>query len=125
MSYTIAWDNRGVVWTFYGVLTCDDVVQANLDIYGDSRFDELRYQVVDISDVERFDVSADAMEVAASMDEVASLSNPHLVVAVVATGEEGVAVAEMYLADMKDTSWEVRIFPSMADAGAWIQSTVE
>ncbi|MGE4299309.1 MAG: hypothetical protein AB7E47_14930 [Desulfovibrionaceae bacterium] len=122
MPYDIAWEPNGVVWTFHGVLTGVETRQANLDIYGDSRFDGLRYQIVDLLHVERFAVTSDALDESAALDEVASFTNPRLVVAVVAAEEEAISIAEMYQSAMKASCWEVQIFPSMGEARDWIYS---
>ena len=94
--YEINWKTKGVAWTFHGTLTGQEAIQANKDIYGDPRFDDLRYQVVDISKVERFDIPDEDMEATAAMDEAATITSPRLAVAVIATEEEAVAVAESY-----------------------------
>ncbi|WP_316899088.1 hypothetical protein [Pseudodesulfovibrio indicus] len=122
MAYTITWRAAGVVWTFHGLLTNEDVIQANLDIYGDRRFDDLSYQIVDTTRVERFDASPEAMEEAASMDEAASLHNAHLLVAVVANSAAALEVAQHYESAMKMSPWRIGIFRSMEDAENWLGS---
>ncbi len=123
MPYSISWKPDGIIWTFHHILTNDDVIQANLDIYGDPRFDDLRYQIVDISDVRQFHVTNEVFDEAAAMDEAAALSNPNLVVAVVATSEEAVNVAETYEAAMNSSRWKVRTFCSMKEAEQWVRSS--
>lgn len=122
MAYRIIWQPRGVIWTFYDALTSEDAIQANLDIYGDPRFDDLRYQIVDISGVKEFKATSDAMEETAAMDEAASLHNPHQIVAVVVNEGDASEMAEMYKSAMKDSPWKVAIFSSMEDAEQWIHS---
>lgn len=121
MPYSITWKDDGIVWTFHGVLTGGDAIQANLDIYGDPRFDELRYQIVDMSGVEAFAIATEDLETAAAMDDAATRSNPRLVVAVIATTREALEVAETYRAAMCSTSWQISIFSSMAGAEKWLR----
>ena len=121
MPYEIRWMTDGVLWTFSGVLTGGDAIQANLDIYGDPRFDDLAYQIVDISNVEQFKLESDELETTAAMDEAAALSNPRLIVAVVAPEGEALQVAETYRSAMRPSSWKVEIFPTMAEATAWVR----
>ncbi len=120
MPYEITWKTEGILWTFHGSLTGEDAIQANLDIYGDPRFDDLRYQIVDISKVEQFDIPSESLETAAAMDEAAALNNPRLVVAVVAPEGEALRVAEMYKSAMRSSSWKVEIFCSMEEAREWV-----
>lgn len=125
MPYRINWKTKGVAWTFHGTLTGQEAIQANKDIYGDPRFDDLRYQVVDISKVERFDIPDEDMEATAAMDEAATITSPRLAVAVIATEEEAVAVAESYKSAMSETTWEVEVFNCLEDAAEWIRDSCE
>ena len=121
MPYKITWETGGVLWSFHGTLTGEDALQANLDIYGDPRFDDLFYQIVDISGVERFAASSEDLEAAAAMDDAATISNPRLVVAVVAATSEAVQVAEAYAAAMTTSCWKIRVFCSMEEARQWVR----
>lgn len=120
MPYKITWKPRGVIWTFYNSITSHEAMQANLDIYGDPRFDDLLYQIVDISAVDKFDVIDEDLDTAAALDHAATLSNSRLVVAIVATKKEAIEVAKLYEAGMRDSSWKVRVFCSIEDARKWI-----
>lgn len=122
MAYKIKWLAEGVLWTFHGTLSSEDAIQANLDIYGDSRFDDLRYQIVDISKVEQFKATEEAMTETAAMDEAASLNNPRLIIAVVAKKVEAIKIAELYKSAMKNSPWEVAIFDSMDESEKWVNS---
>jgi len=120
MPYNITWNADGVVWTFYDTLTGQDAIQANLDIYGYRRFDELLYSIVDLSKVRNFEVAVDDLEAAAALDEAATSFNPRLLVAVIAPGEEAVKVAQSYKSAMAEAKWKVEIFGTMRDAEEWI-----
>lgn len=122
MPYEISWEPHGIVWTFHGELTGEDATQANLDIYGDPRFDTLRYQIVDILGVEHFNLTKDIMDESASLDEAATFTKPHLVVAVIAATREAIEVAKMYQSAMTTASWKVQVFPNMEEARSWICS---
>ena len=60
MSYETIWEEKGIYWKYKGILTGDDLLQSNVAIYGDARFDKLRYQLIDMLDVETFDVDTEA-----------------------------------------------------------------
>ncbi len=123
MPYHIQWEDNGIVWTFFGVVTGEETTQANLEIYGDPRFGDLLYQIVDITNVEQFDLTSDDLDESAALDEASSLSNLRIVVAVVAAADEAVEIALLYQAAMNQASWTVEIFPTMEDAKEWIRST--
>jgi len=121
MPYKISWKPKGVIWAFHGTITGQDGIKANQDIYGDPRFDDLRYGIVDLSKAKQFNLSAEDVEIAAALDEAATLSNPRIVVAIVAAEKEALKFAELYKSAMSNTNWKVGIFPSMEDAEDWVR----
>jgi len=125
MSYKITWEPKGVIWTFHDTLTGQEAIEASMSIYGDPRFDDLRYGIIDISKVEQFKIADEALETAAAMDEAATLTNPRLVVAVVAAGKDAVAVGEVYKSAMSETSWKVEIFDTMNEAEEWTRHSCD
>ncbi len=122
MTYETIWEEKGIYWKFQGVLTGDELLQSNMNIYGDSRFDKLRYQLIDMLDVESFDVDPAAMEEVTAMDEAASQTNPSLVVAVVSTHIQAKRLVELYETTTGGAPWETDIFESVEAARAWITS---
>jgi hypothetical protein len=85
MPYTTHWEDRGIRWVFTGVLTNEELLNANLDIYDDPRFMEMRYQVVDFLQVTNFNVTPEVVREIGILDEKASQRNPDVKVAVIAT----------------------------------------
>jgi hypothetical protein len=122
MPHEAIWEDRGIYWKFTGILTGDDLRQSNTSIYGDSRFDKLRYQLVDMLDVESFDVDTEAMEEVTAMDAAASQTNPRLIVAVVATQIQAKRLVELYETTIGNAPWETAMFETVEDARAWITS---
>lgn len=122
MPYESIWEKKGIHWKYSGTLTGEELLQSNMDIYGDPRFDSLRYQIVDLLGVESFDVSAESMEEVTLMDVGASTTNPRLVVAVVATDTQGQRLEELYDTVAGGAAWEAEVFESLEEARVWITS---
>lgn len=120
MPYQIIWSEDGVEWTYSGVLTGTEIIQSNEAIYGDPRFDDLRYQIVDFTEVETFEVSEQDMKRMAYYDRVAARSNPRIRLAVIAPEATGRSVAETYEKHNQEPGWEQRIFETRAEARAWL-----
>jgi hypothetical protein len=57
MPYTTTWEDHGVIWNYSGFLTGNELLHSNLEIFGDERFDDLRYQIVDLTAIEGMDVT--------------------------------------------------------------------
>ncbi len=57
MKENITWVTRGVLVTLSEQLDGDEFFQVNEKVYGDSRFDNLRYQLWDFTKVTEFNVN--------------------------------------------------------------------
>ncbi len=103
-------------------MTGDDLLQSNVSIYGGSRFDKLRYQLIDMLDIESFDFDSEATAEITAMDVGASQTNPRLIVAVVATHVQAKRLVELYETTTGGAPWETELFESVEEARAWITS---
>ena len=125
MSYTTEWEKNGVVWRYSDVVNGEELIKSNLEIYGDERFDIMKYQIVDLIDVNTFQVTRDEMLKMAAYDKAAALSNPRVKVAIVATIPAIKTLTELYEAANIESPWETRVFDSIADARAWVSPVHE
>ena len=120
MSYQTIWTDRGVEWIYHGTVTGKEIIQSNEEIYGDPRFDDLRYQLVDLTQVERFEVSDKEMRQMAYLDAAAARTNPRIRLAVIATGESGRSVFDAYAKNIKNPVWKHELFSSRKNAEDWL-----
>jgi len=120
MPYATTWEESGVLWTFRGTVTGDEILRANQEIYRDPRFDRLNYQIVDLTAVERFDVTEDDMALIAINDRAAARSKPSVRVAIAAADEIIKDLSAFYDAVMVGSPWHQRIFDSMSEAREWL-----
>lgn len=120
MPYATEWETRGVVWRFWGVVTGDELLQSNHEIYGDERFDRLAYQIVDLTRVEQFAVSEDDMLVMAASDRAAALSNGNIHVAVAAKNADVKRLSAIYEAASVRSPWVQRVFETVEEARRWV-----
>lgn len=124
MAYTTLWEKNSVTWKFFGNVKADELMRSNMEIYGDPRFDDLHYQIVDLRDIYSLqEVSPErslaVVQEVASCDAAAARSNPNIKVAIIADGETLEALASLYSFELSESPWQVKIFPTMADARAW------
>lgn len=52
MAFELQWTKACVEWRYTGLLTGSEVIESNNLIYGDARFDDLHYQIVDLTGVD-------------------------------------------------------------------------
>jgi hypothetical protein len=121
MPYTIEWRRQGLIWRFEGVVTSEEALQSNQELYGDDRFDLARYQVADFSAVERIEFTPSVVKQIAYLDRAAAISNPRLKVAIVASPEILEEYMKVYEAYAPATQWKVRLCETRDDAEAWLR----
>ena len=112
--------NKGVVITFSGVVDGEELFQAAEEIYGDERFDNIRYQIFNFTKVTEFKVDVDWVTKIAAWDKAAALSNPHMKIATVATDEKIQMLESLYRAESLESPWKIRLFTSIDEAQKWI-----
>ena len=123
MPYTTEWEDHGVYWRYWGIVSGKELINSNLDIYGDERFDRMKYQIVDLTRVSSFNVTRDDMLKVAAYDRAAALSNPRVKVAVIAQSTAIKSLTTLYDAENIESPWETRLFDTLDQARSWAEST--
>lgn len=119
MGYEVLWEPRGVVKRFHGHVSREDMLEPVIRIAADMRFDTLRYVINDLLDVRSIDfTAADVTEIAA-LDMAGSLSNPRIVVAVVATLPAILELVPVY-AEPGTHGFPTACFATVAEARHWV-----
>jgi hypothetical protein len=124
MPYRTVWEPEGVLWRFWGAATGQELLQSNLDIYGDSRFDDIRYEICDFLDVTTIDLDERDLRKVAHLDLAAAKTNPRIKVAVVTNRDLIKGYTNMYAAYVGQSPWETQFFATMAEARDWIDADV-
>lgn len=122
MPYKIEWNAETVIWTYTGRLTGEELLQSNMDIYGDERFDDLRYQIVDLRAVDEFVVDEHHMRKIAHLDRAAAYTNPRIRVAVVTSDQKGESMTDTYIEQSPEAHWPTQTFYDFDQAIRWVQS---
>lgn len=126
MPYTTTWEAHGVVWNYSGTLTGNELLQSNLEIFGDERFDDIRYQIVDLTAVNAMEVTGKHMRKIAHLDMAAARTNPRVRVAVVTTSEGGIDITDIYNQYTAEKSpWQTKIFSTREAAEAWVSQSAQ
>lgn len=118
MPYTLEWEPRGVYWEYSGDVSGAEIIEASTAIYGDPRFDDLKYKLVNFLNISNLDVRKMDVEIIASQHKAASLSNPHIKTAIVIS--EPAPLLGVFIAQLSKSPWEVKAFESLAEARAWV-----
>ena len=118
-------DGKGVLITWVGAITGDEIKEINVFIYNKERLDKLRYQIWDFSRADRLNISIKDIREIAMQDKIAAQTNPDQVVAIV--GSEGFFNGYDRIFHIYEEIWsgyQSRTFASVAKARKWIASLV-
>lgn len=119
MPHQNQWETNGLYRHFSGIVGSREIINANLILHGDPRFTELQYVINDFTQTKEFDAThADVTKIVA-FDNVASVSNKRLKIAIIATLEPLLNWINLYLEQMKDQAYECKIFDNATDAYEW------
>jgi hypothetical protein len=120
MAWEVIWEPRGVWRVFSGTLELGDLLSSVDVVQKDGRYDSLRYSINDFLAVDHFH---DPEGITRGVDQVlgqaigGSFSNSNLVMAIVATRPEIVAVAQIFLGGVP---YPVRLFSTVEAAREWV-----
>ncbi len=124
MAYTIRWARHGLIWTYSGVLTGEELIKSNLEIYADPRFAQLHYQIVDLRAVREFKVLPKHMRRIAELDAAANDLNRRIRVAVVTNEVTGAHMNRSYDENSPEPHWETRVFKDYGEADVWTHELI-
>jgi len=122
MSNEILWEEQGACWRFYGNVSLQDIQKIHSAFFGDARFDDQKYLIVDFGGAEKVDVSKDEPVVFAAIDTVAAKSNPYMHLAVVAKTKEIKELVSIYVTN---SPWETKVFENIEDARIRIKEKIK
>jgi hypothetical protein len=114
-------DGCGVDWIANGVVTGEEIKNANRMIYSGERLSRMKYQLLDYTDVTEFDVSNEDIVEAAKQDIEASRTNPNILIAYVGADPLGYGLGRMWEAYVERSGFETRAFKDREEALAWIK----
>jgi hypothetical protein len=126
VSITITDGGLGVVLIAEGVLSFQEVLQANENFFKEhaQEFLHCRYWFADYSQVEQTDVDFAQIRNLAAMHINVSKQNPHLIVAVYSSADFIFGMARMWESFAAETGWATQVFRSADEAKAWIRASV-
>lgn len=123
MSYRINWGKRYVIFEYYGDVTAHDILESNQIVYGDERFDSLRWELVCFDEAESISFEQVSIRIVAHMDHGAAISNPNITVIFVGTSETLNQVNRCYAQVDGPRKWPVKTCETREQAIALMESS--
>ena len=110
MTVKNQWNNKSLYRNFHDTTSGEEIIDSNLALHGDSRFDDLKYIINDFSEVKHFTVTDIDISLIANIDNVGVLSNRRLKIAIVATDKALLAWVDLYCKRMDTSPYQCKIF---------------
>jgi hypothetical protein len=120
MSYRACWDDYGVRFEFYDVLTAQDLMGSSKELVEDPRFENIAYELGNFHNVKSVEVSSTTVRHMAKIDLAASKRNPNLKIALVVDSMLMLSLTRMWELSGGGKIWEARIFDNEEAAKLWI-----
>lgn len=118
MAYELVWEINGLYWKYSGRVIGSEIIEASTSIYGDERFDMLKYKFVDFLDVETIEIDKSQLALIAYQHQAAERSNPHIKNAILL--KSGHKMAHEFASFFSKSSWEIKVFTDLEKANKWV-----
>ena len=125
MAYTLNWNSKDIVyWTYSGDVTGDEIVESTKTIYGDPRFDHIKFKIVDFLDTTSISMTKRHLDMVSSFHRAAAISNPHIKNAILVNqnSDNAKTLARVYIENLKNSPWELKIIHSREALNDWMES---
>lgn len=122
MPHKLIWERTGVFRIYSGVVTGEELEQANKEFFDDPRSHHTRYQLVDLRPIEEVRLSTAENQRTAALDAGGSRYLRNLKIAHVVTRPDIVELIREYEEVLKllHSNWQARRFATIEEARAWI-----
>jgi hypothetical protein len=120
MSVEINWEPRGVYRSFRGHVTSRDALESFKKIAGDHRFDALRYNLLDFTQVESWHTTDEELREIGAYTLGPALSNPQIHLLMVTADDSLRAMTRRYIAQ-GISPYPHELFTELAAARRWIE----
>ena len=122
MTFNINWDKKGVYVKFRGIVTPQDLIDANNYVISNAKFESVDYQIFDFLHIDDFKISAYDIAIIASMDKSQTEFIKDMKVAIVTQDDYVREITTEYDQFMAGSNWITRIFASHETAEEWAKA---
>lgn len=123
MAYQDIWENGGLQRVFTDTTSCEEILSANIKLYSDPIFDDIKFIINDFTRVLHFETSTQSMNEYVGIEKATNKSNHPLKVAMLVRDGYISAFARIYALRMEETTFQCETFENINDANSWIYGT--
>lgn len=118
-------DGLGIEFIAYDLVTGDDIIEANKDIYSRKDFSNYRYKIADRTECTEYRVNGSEVRKIAEQEKEAAKINPDFIIALVSKSDHQYGMTRMYHAYMGDEGFLSEVFSDEKSAVAWINKQLK
>lgn len=107
MGFFLYWYPQTVHFHYQGIVTNEDLLSSNLLVYGDPRFDELRWEIVSFEPNSVIKADPQTVKQIAYFDRGAYRTNPRISVILVVDLTIQQQIFDIYATHASPNGWEV------------------
>ena len=122
MPHSIIWEPDGLLRTFYGTVSAGEILESNLELYGDLRFNKAKYIINDFSGITDHSIEYDQIQAFALSDETISREKHAFNIALVVPQPSDAYLAHRLSELMSGKPFKYATFQSVDDARVWVDS---
>lgn len=119
MGYKIEWCKDCIHIKYDGEVNLNDIIGVNRLISRDSRYNYLKCQISDFSQVKKLIMSEKDIEMLSSFHVIPSMVNSNLKLSVISDNRDIQEKASLYIDFMKDLEWRVKLFNNLEESKEW------
>ena len=119
MAHKNIWKDQTLYRVFTDKVSGEEILNSNLKLQGDARFDDIKCIINDFSNITAFEINEDDIEYFVAMDNASALSKSRLKIAIVATDKDLLSFVYLYCAKMEDSPYECRLFDDINSVQEW------
>lgn len=119
MTFNINWDKKGVYVKFRGIVSSQDLIDANNYVISNKNFEDIAYQIFDFLSIDEFNIVKKDIQIIGLMDKSQSEFKKDMKVAIVTDRDDVRETILEYDKLMKNSSWLTEKFPDVDSARKW------
>ncbi len=121
MPHITIWEENGIYWKYSGVVTLQEVFEANNEMYGNPKFDHISYQIVDFLEVDKLDFKDEDVAVPAATDFSTTTYVRPQKIALVANALPIRVLCHSYIEESLEmgSPWQFQLFHTLEEAREW------
>ena len=96
--------------------------RVNNEMCGHEKFRDIFYRIVDLTDIDKNELSLKDIKAFVAHDLSLSQTNPRLKFAIVTDDETLQGMVAFYEFEGHEIPWEIELFPTLEDAREWLAS---